>query len=172
MRVPALARALWASLVAVPLVGCPEPVREGHGPLWDPTDGASETSTGMGSTGDDESADGGSTDIGDDGQTSGMDPGEEACPRARVTVMSALNVRPTPSTQNPEVGELANGTIVDVVGSVHGEQIGDSDLWLEIAYGTLEGFVFAAYAECTTASSSSLEPGAGEVGFELVGAVG
>lgn len=76
----------------------------------------------------------------------------DQCPRARVELPDGepLNVRPDPSTQNPPVGQLSNGAIVDVVAQVTGESVDGNDLWFSITYGALSGYISAAFAVCTT----------------------
>jgi len=77
-------------------------------------------------------------------------PGQDDCPR--VVVVSpddVLNVRPDPSTATPEIGQLANGTIVDVIGEVQGESIDGNPLWFEIDYVGGSGFISGVFAECT-----------------------
>jgi murein DD-endopeptidase MepM/ murein hydrolase activator NlpD len=91
----------------------------------------SATSTTSGSTGDDPLAD---------------------CPRLRVVVPvnEVLNVRPTPSTAEEPVGELANGALVDAVAAVQGEVIDGNGLWYEIAGPNVAGYVFSGFVMCTT----------------------
>jgi murein DD-endopeptidase MepM/ murein hydrolase activator NlpD len=86
------------------------------------------------------------------GNEGGGGGGADDCPRARIEVPGGeiLNVRPDPSTQNPPVGTLPNGAIVDVVEQVTGEVIEGNDVWLSIQSGSLAGYVSAAFAVCTT----------------------
>src|SRR5687768_4943875 len=86
------------------------------------------------------------------GGNEGGGGGADECPRARIEVPGGeiLNVRPDPSTQNPPVGTLPNGAIVDVVEQVTGEVIEGNDVWLSIQSGSLAGYVSAAFAVCTT----------------------
>lgn len=96
---------------------------------WTST-GAPPSSTGPGSTGSDPLAD---------------------CPRLRVVVApgEVLNVRPTPSTAEAPVGQLANGAIVEVIAQVDGETIDGNSTWYEISSPQADGFVFSAFVECT-----------------------
>ncbi|MCR9159223.1 MAG: peptidoglycan DD-metalloendopeptidase family protein [Nannocystaceae bacterium] len=83
------------------------------------------------------------------------------CPRVRVTVGAGLtlNVRPDPSTQNPPVGSLADGALVDVVGESLGESIDGEDLWYEIDNGVVQGFVLSTFVTCTTEEPPDIDPG-------------
>jgi murein DD-endopeptidase MepM/ murein hydrolase activator NlpD len=93
--------------------------------------------------------------------TSGGQGGSvDDCPRVRVAVApgASLNVRPTPSTTSAAIGSLANNAVVDVVAQVAGEVIDGSDLWYEIQTDTLSGFIFSAYAACTTDIPPELMP--------------
>jgi murein DD-endopeptidase MepM/ murein hydrolase activator NlpD len=122
-----------------------------------------------GSTGDppDEPDDTGSTtgdgnDAGSTTDDAATGSATETCPRVRIDVGTAtsLNVRPDPSTAQDPVGSLANGSIVDVLGEVAGEDIEGNDLWYEIAAGDLEGFISATYASCTEDEPPALDPNA------------
>jgi len=85
-----------------------------------------------------------------DGST-GEDPLAE-CPRLRVVVPvnEVLNVRPTPSTVEEPVGELANGALVDTIAAVQGEVIDGNGLWYEMASPNVAGYVFSGFVMCTT----------------------
>jgi murein DD-endopeptidase MepM/ murein hydrolase activator NlpD len=85
---------------------------------------------------------------GDEGGGGGADD----CPRARIEVPGGeiLNVRPDPSTQNPPVGTLPNGAIVDVVAQVVGEVVDGNDVWFSIQSGALTGYISSVFASCTT----------------------
>ena len=95
--------------------------------------------------------------VADDGEsTSATDEGmapDDPCPRLRVEVSagSALNVRPSPSTEGEPIFELPNHAIVDHIADVQGEPIDGNDLWFEIASDdfAVDGFVFSRYAVCT-----------------------
>ncbi|MBZ5710978.1 peptidoglycan DD-metalloendopeptidase family protein [Nannocystis pusilla] len=132
---------------------------------------ASPTSTtgSAASDGPQTTGDGGTTDTSGAEQTTGSSgdstsdggvPLPPDCPRVKVTVMpgNTLNVRPTPSTAGEPVGALVPGAIADVLSLVHGEVIGDEDLWFEIAKDDISGFVLATYVECTTEEAPQLEP--------------
>jgi murein DD-endopeptidase MepM/ murein hydrolase activator NlpD len=83
-----------------------------------------------------------------------------SCPRVRITIMpgNVLNIRAAPSSLSAEVGELSNNAIVDALGEATGEVIEGTDLWFEIDTGEVQGFVTAAYAECTFDEPPELEP--------------
>lgn len=73
------------------------------------------------------------------------------CPRIRVnTPGEVLNIRPAPSTAMAVIGTLPHGALADVVAMVRGEEIGGVDLWYEIRSPSGDGFVFSAFAVCTT----------------------
>lgn len=78
-------------------------------------------------------------------------PAVDDCPRLRVVVPPSepLNVRPDPSTANPPIGSLANGTIVEVIEEVVGEAVEGNTQWFRIAYLDGEGYVSGVFAECT-----------------------
>mgnify|MGYP006294890691 CR=1 FL=1 len=101
---------------------------------------------GMGDAGD-------PSDTGDTGDT-GMDAdtGSDDCPYVRVTTGSGvpLNVRPDPSTNNPPVGSLPSGYVVEVVSEVRGMPISGNDLWYQIKSSMGNGYISAVYAACTT----------------------
>ena len=82
------------------------------------------------------------------------------CPRVRITVGAGLtlNVRPDPSTNNPPVGSLADGALVEVVGETTGEVIDGNALWYEIDGGFVEGFVFSGFAACTFDEPPEIDP--------------
>jgi murein DD-endopeptidase MepM/ murein hydrolase activator NlpD len=88
---------------------------------------------------------------------------QDACPRVRITVMpgNVLNVRDQPATSGAEVGELGPNTIVDVLDSTHGESVEGTDLWFEISFGQVQGWITGAYAECTFDEPPELQPPAG-----------
>lgn len=87
----------------------------------------------------------------------------DECPRVRVVVGpgEALNVRPDPSTQNPPLGTLPNGAIVDVLAEVSGETLEGNDQWFQIDADGLVGFVWGGLAECTTDEPPELGPPTG-----------
>jgi hypothetical protein len=152
------AAAIVTVVLLVVLSGCHEPVREGHGALWDPSETTDTETTGSTDGGSGSSDDAAAT-VGSD-ETSSGDPNDSSCPRVRVTVSSdtVLNVRPAPSTDGEPVAKLPSGTVVEVVDLVHGQWVGESDLWFEIVFGEGTGFVFASYAECTFDEPSQLRP--------------
>jgi hypothetical protein len=78
-------------------------------------------------------------------------PAVDDCPRIRVVVppTEPLNVRPDPSTANPPLGSLANGTIVEVIEEVVGEAVEGNTQWFRIVYLAGEGYVSGVFAECT-----------------------
>jgi hypothetical protein len=86
-------------------------------------------------------------------------PGND-CPRVRIKVAvgASLNVRPQPNTSEPAVGNLPNGAIVDVVSQMQGQDVNGTTLWFEITYGTISGYISAAYAECTLDQAPLLAP--------------
>lgn len=81
----------------------------------------------------------------------------EGCPRVRVqgTAGQGLNVRPSPSTDQPPRGNLPEGTVADVLDIVEGESIQGDTTWFQVRRGDLEGFVSGAFAECL----APIEPG-------------
>ena len=105
-------------------------------------------------TGADETS---STSVDESGDSS--TGGEGDCPRVRITVEAeaSLNVRPDPSTANPPIGSLTSGTVVEVLDETIGESIDGNDLWYEIDSGSLVGFIFSGFAECTTDEAPVLE---------------
>lgn len=113
------------------------------------TTDASSTS-GPDSTGPDTSDLTTTTEPGTTTTTTGVPP-DPSCPRVRVMVPpgQVLNVRPQPSTAMEPVGSLANGAIVDVLAIVQGEAIDAVDTWYQVAGNWPEGYVFAAWVECT-----------------------
>ena len=136
---------------------------------WDPAD---ESTSGVVPAGDDSSGSMATSstasslpgDSSSDDDTTVPDPvpdvPTETCPRVRITLMpgNALNIRAEPSTAAAEVGELPNNAIVDVIGETTGENIDGTDVWFEITDGDVQGFVTAAYAECTFDDPPELEP--------------
>ncbi len=132
----------------------------------DPT-GDSDPSTGVGETtspipttdtptGASTSGDTGEGDTSGDTST-GV---ESDCPRVRVVVGAGLtlNVRPDPSTANPSIASLADGALVDVLDEVAGESIDGDDLWYEIDTGSVQGFIFSGFAECTLDEPPDIDP--------------
>ncbi|NUP08678.1 MAG: peptidoglycan DD-metalloendopeptidase family protein [Polyangiaceae bacterium] len=98
------------------------------------------TSTGAGAAG------------GSGGEGDGGAPDDD-CPRARVIAPDGepLNVRADPSTQNPPIGSLTEGTIVDVLDQVHGESVEGNDVWFSITTaGGLSGYISSVFAVCTS----------------------
>jgi hypothetical protein len=78
-------------------------------------------------------------------------PGPPAdCVRARVrdTGGIGLNVRPEPSTAQPPLGNLPDGSVVNVHAHVQGESIEGNTTWFEVSRGDLRGFVTSVWAEC------------------------
>jgi murein DD-endopeptidase MepM/ murein hydrolase activator NlpD len=67
-----------------------------------------------------------------------------------VPAGEVLNVRPDPSTAQPPVATLANGSIADVLAKVSGEDVQGNTTWYQITQGSSNGFVSAVFAECTT----------------------
>jgi hypothetical protein len=96
-----------------------------------------------------------STDALDDAESDGAPmpdlPVVDDCPRVRVMVPpdEPLNVRPDPSTSNPPIGSLQNGTMVTVIDEVQGEAIEGNTLWFDIEYLDTHGYVSAVFAACT-----------------------
>ncbi len=92
----------------------------------------------------------------------GSSSGEPAdlCPRVRISVAagSALNVRPTPSTELDPVGSLPNNAVVDVLDEVVGESIDGVALWYEVAAPNVTGFILSAFASCTQDEAPELMP--------------
>ncbi len=82
----------------------------------------------------------------------GGKPPATDCPRVKVHTAggNTLNVRPQPNTNDPPVGQLNNGDIVDVVQQVTGEIVSGNDLWFQIAAPSVKGYVSAVFATCTT----------------------
>lgn len=82
------------------------------------------------------------------------------CPRVRVVVGSGevLNVRPTPSTAQAPIGALPNGSIVDVLEEVAGEEIDGVATWFHVANDALDGYVFGGFVECTLEEPPELSP--------------
>jgi hypothetical protein len=76
----------------------------------------------------------------------------EGCPQVRVqgTGGQGLNVRPSPSTDQPPRGNLPEGTVADVLDIVEGESIQGDTTWFQVRRGDLEGFVSGAFAACYT----------------------
>lgn len=112
----------------------------------------------IGDTAQDDDTDAGAeTDTDTDADSTGVDNG---CPRVQIDVGqdATLNVRPDPSTQAPPVGSLADGTIVDVLDEVAGEDVDGNDLWYEIETGQLTGYVSAVFAVCTADDPPDLDP--------------
>jgi murein DD-endopeptidase MepM/ murein hydrolase activator NlpD len=103
---------------------------------------------------------------GDDGEPpdpagdTGSDGVENDCPRVRVSVSAgaSLNVRPSPSTDGEPIGALPNRSVVDVLAEEIGETVQGTDLWFHVADTEIEGFVSAAYAECTLDEPPDLLP--------------
>lgn len=97
---------------------------------------------------------GGSTGEGGAGAGAGGGGGAspDPCPRVRVDVPGGevLNVRPTPSTDGAPVGTLPDGSLADVLDQVEGESVDGNTLWFHVEKGSLEGFVSAVFAACTT----------------------
>jgi hypothetical protein len=74
----------------------------------------------------------------------------DPCPRVRVTTVGErLNVRATPSLGGDIVTTLEPQTIVDVLATVTGDDVGGETTWYEIDTHALRGYVTAAFAECT-----------------------
>lgn len=149
--------------------GCGTPLAEGGG-AWDPDDATTSTGEPAGTTGAPASTDDTAAPPPPDTSGSGEPPTppspdvpEDDCPRVRITVMpgNVLNVRDAPATTGAEVGELGPNTIVDVLDSTTGEAVEGTDLWFEIEFGQIHGFVTAAYAECTLDEPPELQPPAG-----------
>ena len=74
----------------------------------------------------------------------------EDCVRVRVlsTGGIGLNVRPDPSTANPPVDNLPDGSVVDVLSIVEGQNIEGTTRWFEIQRGDTRGFITGHWAEC------------------------
>ena len=82
--------------------------------------------------------------------TGPMDTGP-MCERVRVEVGAGevLNVRADPSTANPRVGSLQNGTVVELLDTVTGENVGGETLWFQIRSPFASGYVHSDFAVCT-----------------------
>ncbi|NUP12763.1 MAG: M23 family metallopeptidase [Polyangiaceae bacterium] len=93
------------------------------------------------------------------GGTGGEAP-VDMCPRVRVQVTpgNSLNVRPEASTAGDPVGSLPNNAVVDVVSQVQGEAVEGETLWFQISSPSVNGFISAAYSECTTDEPPVLMP--------------
>ena len=120
------------------------------------------TGDGTGEEGDTDDPDTGnpaddSTDDGSEGQSTGV---EDECPWVQVDagVGMTLNVRPDPSTDNPPIGSLSHGTIVDVIDEQLGEDVEGNDLWYEIETPQVTGWISAAFAVCTTEEPPEINP--------------
>ena len=149
-------RLAWSLLV--PALGCGG---DGLGTTmaWDNTDGLPSSSGGVDTSTTasvDPSAPAGTSSgpadgaADDDGATPPDLPAVDPCPRVRVVSPDeVLNVRPDPSTANPEIGQVADGTIFDVVDEVVGESIDGDTQWFEIDYLGQSGFISGVFAECT-----------------------
>jgi murein DD-endopeptidase MepM/ murein hydrolase activator NlpD len=62
-----------------------------------------------------------------------------------------LNVRPQPNTDEPPIGVLAAGRLVDVLDiDEAGQEVDGVATWYLIASGPLEGWISGAFATCTT----------------------
>jgi len=59
-----------------------------------------------------------------------------------------LNVRPEPSAANPPVENLPDGSVVDVLSIVEGQNIEGTTRWFEIRRGETRGFVTGHRVEC------------------------
>jgi len=86
------------------------------------------------------------------GGTGGSAPSAD-CPRVEVKVAAGatLNVRPTPATTQPAVGQLNDGDIVDVLAKVKGELVSGNDQWFKIQAPSLMGYISGEFAACTLA---------------------
>lgn len=76
---------------------------------------------------------------------------EGSTPRARVLLsdpVSRLNVRSAPALSADVTGQLANGTIVDVLGASKNSE------WLQIKYSGGTGWIFAALTEVNSAAKA------------------
>ena len=69
--------------------------------------------------------------------------------KVSVAAGANLNVRPTPSTKQAAVGELANGDIVDLLDQVKGEPVSGNDLWFQISAPSVKGYISSTFASCT-----------------------
>jgi murein DD-endopeptidase MepM/ murein hydrolase activator NlpD len=124
---------------------------------WDESTADSTTGESTTSSAAAESATGPSmsTDGLDDAESDGAPlpdlPAVDDCPRVRVMVPpdEPLNVRPDPSTANPPIGSLQNGTIVTVIDEVQGEAVEGNTLWFHIEYLDTSGYVSGVFAACT-----------------------
>lgn len=72
------------------------------------------------------------------------------CVRARVTDTGGigLNVRPDPSTAQAPLGNLPDGSVVEVHAHVQGESIEGNTTWFEVSRGDLRGYVTSVWAAC------------------------
>ena len=76
-------------------------------------------------------------------------PAAATCTTVRVqTDGAALNVRPSASTTQAPRGTLANGSVVDRLSSVEGQEVRGNRRWYEVQKGSLRGYVSASFATC------------------------
>lgn len=128
-----------------------------------PGDGSGDDDVMTSGPGDDGPATSGATTMAmtDDGGEDSTGVAND-CPRVQVDVGvgNSLNIRPDPSTANEPVGSLNHGAIVDVLGEVMGESVDGVDLWFHISTDSVEGYIHAGFAACTTDEVPPLDPNA------------
>lgn len=84
----------------------------------------------------------------------------DECPNVEVTTDPGvrLNIRPTASTSGNATGSLYGGMVVRKVAEAQGQSISGNTLWYQIESVAGDGFISAAYAECTTEPPAALGP--------------
>ena len=108
--------------------------------------------------------DSGATDAAPDAEVAPPDVGlpemPNPCPNARVNIPLGVRlfIRPTPDTSGEAVGALYGSTVVKVVDTVEGEPIEGNTQWFQIESVAGDGFISAAFAECTFDPPQELAP--------------
>lgn len=82
------------------------------------------------------------------------------CPNVKVTTPASmsLNIRSAANSSSNVVGKLNRGMVVSKVGEVQGESVDGNTLWYEIESLAGDGYISAAWAECTTEAVLELGP--------------
>lgn len=77
-------------------------------------------------------------------------PAVDECPRLEVFgTGGTLNVRQDPSTSRAAIGRLDDGSVVDRLETVTGEEIEGNTTWHRITDGQVTGYVTDVYVRCT-----------------------
>lgn len=63
------------------------------------------------------------------------------------TTASSLNFRSGPSTSDSVIGQLSNGTSIDVLGFASGQEVSGNDIWYQIKHNGNTGWVHSNHVE-------------------------